>query len=118
MKQVYWMLEVKIKDGEVDALKALLADMVKATQNDEPGTLNYEWWINGDETSCHIYERYADSSAVMVHLGNFGAKFAGRFMAILEPTRLMVYGDVSDEVRKALDGLGAIYMSALGGFGR
>ena len=64
-----------------------------------PGTLNYEWFIDADGKNGQIYERYADSAATMTHLGAFGEKFAERFMAVLEPTRLLVYGDPSDEVK-------------------
>jgi quinol monooxygenase YgiN len=47
-------------------------DMVESTKA-EPGALNYEWFISEDGTSCHIYERYADSAAAMVHMGHFPA---------------------------------------------
>jgi hypothetical protein len=54
----------------------------------------------------------------MVHLGNFGSKFADRFLACFEPTSLSVYGEPSAEARAALDGLGAAYLGWLGGFNR
>ncbi len=54
----------------------------------------------------------------MVHLGNFGAKYAERFLACVDPTRLMVYGDPSAEVRAAMAGLGAVHMTQFNGFAR
>ena len=116
--EVFWLLELNIKSGEVGTLKALMKEMSDATQADEPGTLNYEWFINADGTTCHIYERYADSAATMIHLENFGAKFAERFMAILEPTRFMVYGNPDDAVKKALEDMGVEFVTPLGGFAR
>ncbi len=107
-----------IKTSDLDQLKTLLEEMVSATQADEPDTLNYEWFISADGSTCHIYERYAGSAAVMTHLGNFGEKFAERFMAILQPSRMMVYGSPNDEVITALSGLGAVFMAPLGGFDR
>jgi hypothetical protein len=65
---------------------------------------------------CHVHERYADSAAALVHLGNFGAKFAERFLQCFEPTDLYVYGEPSDEVRATLDGFGATYLETFGGF--
>lgn len=115
---VSWMLELTIKPGELNNLKALIGEMVESTQATEPGTVNYEWSFNADETTCHIWERYTDSAAAMAHLGNFGEKFAERFLAALEPTRLMVYGNPSDEVREALGAFGAAYMAPVGGFVR
>ena len=114
---VFWVLELAIKPGEHDNFKALMKDMVEATQANEPNTMNFEWFISEDNKSCHIYERYADSAAVMTHLGNF-AEFAERFMATMDLTRLMVYGNASDEVKEALSGFGAVHLTSIGGFAR
>ena len=117
-EHIYWILELDIKNGAVAQLRELLAEMVAATEADEPGTLYYEWFISEDETKCHIYERYADAAALMTHLGNFGSKFAGRFMSILQPTRMTVYGDTNEQVVNALNSMGAQFMAPLGGFNR
>ncbi len=115
---ISWVLELNVKDDQLDAFKALAREMSEATQADEPGATHYEWFTNDDGRSVHIYERYADSAAAMVHLGNFGAKFAERFLACVDPVRLMVYGDPSAEVRGALAGLGAAHMTQFAGFAR
>jgi len=47
-----------------------------------------------------------------------GANFAERFMKILKPTRVVVYGTPSVEVKDALAGLNPVYMAPLGGFRR
>ncbi len=115
---VSWVLELNVKDGQLDAFKALAREMSKATQANEPGTSHYEWFAGDDGKTVHVYERYADSAATMVHLGTFGAKFAERFLACVDPARLMVYGDPSAEVRGALAGLGAAHMTQFDGFAR
>lgn len=115
---VYWVFELNIKPGQLDNMKALMDEMVEATQTNEPKAINYEWFISEDETTCHIYERYTDSAAVMTHLGNFGQNFAKRFFAVAEPKRQVVYGNPNDEVRKALGRGGAVFMGPLGGFTR
>lgn len=114
---VSWLLELALKPGELDNFKALMGEMVESTQA-ERGTLNYEWSISDDGEACHIYERYADSGAVMTHLGSFGAKFAERFLGAVDPTRFVVYGTPSDEVKEALGGFGPVYMAPFGGFAR
>ncbi|MEE9210593.1 MAG: antibiotic biosynthesis monooxygenase [Kiloniellales bacterium] len=115
---ISWVLELAIKDGQLDAFKALAQEMSEATQADEPGASHYEWFISEDGKAVHIYERYADSAATMTHLGNFGAKFAERLLACVDPTRLTVYGDPSAEVRDALAGFGAAHMTQFAGFAR
>ncbi len=115
---VSFVLELKIKDGEIDNAKALMGEMVDATKANEPSTLNYEFYASDDGATFHTYERYADSAAMMTHLGAFGEKFAERFLAIVEPTSFVVYGDPSAEVREALAPMGAVHMARFGGFTR
>jgi quinol monooxygenase YgiN len=92
--------------------------MVEATEEGEPGALDYQWSTSADGTVCHIYERYADSQAAMAHLANFGARFAERFMTVLAPIRFVVYGNPSLEVQEALAAFGPTYMRSVGGFSR
>ena len=115
---VHWILELAVRPGQLDALKALMPEMVAATQANEPGTLNYEWYLSDDETQCHIYERYEDSAAVMAHLASFGQHFAVRFLDAVEPTGFVVYGDPDAQVRAALSEFAAVHMAPFGGFVR
>ena len=116
--QVSWMLELEIQGGRADALRALMTEMVNATKTNEAGTLDYEWSTSTDGKRCHIFERYVDSAATLIHLGTFGERFAGRFLEILKPTRFVVYGSPSAAVRDALAAFGPVYMQPLGGFSR
>ena len=62
--QVSWVVQCAVKDGQLDAFKELMEEMVAG---DERGarTLNYEWFISDDSSTVHIYEKYADSEASM-----------------------------------------------------
>lgn len=115
---VHLVLEVAINQGELDNFKALMNEMVEFTQANEPNTTNYECFISDDDQTCHMYERYTDSAAVLTHLASFGANFAERLLAAVAPTRLVVYGNPSAEVREALAGFGAVHMAQIGGFAR
>lgn len=112
-----WNLQLSVREGRLGDVRALMAEMVASTMN-EPGALGYEWFVTQDGATCHICERYADSSAALAHLGTFGATFADRFLACLQPTSFTVYGEPSAEAKAALDGLGAAYLGPLGGFHR
>lgn len=114
--EVSWVLEMNIKPGELENWTALMGEMVAATEANEPGTLAYQWFIDG--STCHIYERYVDSDAVMVHLGAFGASFADRFMGAADPSLMFIYGDPSPAVREALAGMQPRYLGVFGGFAR
>jgi len=114
---VCWNLQVAVREGRLPDFRSLMNEMVESTRA-EAGTQTYEWFISEDGTTCHLYERYTDSAAALVHLGNFGSKFAERFLSCVEPTGFTVYGNPSDEVRGALDGFGAAYLGWFGGFSR
>ena len=114
---ISWMLQLNVRDGQLDNLRALMPEMVASTQ-EEPGTLGYEWFLSADGKTCHLYERYADNAAALVHAGNFGANFAERFFGCLEPTSFCLYGEPSAELKAALDGFGVEYFPWFGGFHR
>ena len=115
---VAWVFELKVKDGRGDELRALMAEMVDATQAGEPGTLDYEWYISEDGTRVHLYERYEDSAAVLAHLGTFGERYMSRFFGVMSPERVVIYGAPSAAVREALKGLGPTVMGQAAGFSR
>ena len=114
-KNIYWLLQLNINDGKVDDFKALAAEMTESTKA-ESGAIAYEWHMSEDGKLCHIYERYADNAATMVHLGNFGEKFAERFMACVAPVAFWVYGPADAKVREAVAGLGAAHFTQFAGF--
>lgn len=116
--EVSWMLELSLKPGQEAEYTALLTEMVSATSANEAGALSYEWSLSADGATCHIFERYADSAAVLAHLGAFGEKFAGRFLGMLTPVRCVVYGSPSPQVKEGLAVLNPVYMQPVGGFTR
>jgi quinol monooxygenase YgiN len=115
---IEWVLEMQVQDGQMDNVMPLVEEMVAATQADEAGALHYEYYMSEDGNSCTVLERYADNAAVMAHLGNFGAKFAERFMACFAPTKFTVYGPANAEVMGALAGFGATNQARVAGFHR
>ena len=89
--------------------------MSPATQQEE-GAVAYEWYRNGD--TVHLFERFADSEAALTHLGNFNENFADRFMELFEITGWTLYGPVSEELRAAVEPMGAQFYERVGGFAR
>ena len=114
---VSWNLRLAVREGRLDDARALMDEMVASTRR-EDGALGYEWFLTEDGTSCHLHERYADSDALLAHLGTFGADFAERFLQCFEPTSLAVYGAPNDAAKGVLDGFGAAYLGTWGGFVR
>lgn len=114
---VHWVLELSIKPDNVDDFKAVMTDLVAATEK-EPGAIAYEWHFNDDGTICHIYERYRNSAGAADHLAMFGEKFAERFLAAGTPTRLCVYGEPDAELVETLSGFSPLILKQAAGFSR
>ena len=116
-KQVSWIIEVAVKPGQLDNFRKLMDEMVESTQA-EPETLSYDWFVSADGSAVHIYERYADSEALVTHITGFGEKFAERFLSMVDPVKFTVYGEPSAEAREAMSGFSPTYLGTFGGFVR
>ena len=90
-EHVSWLIELAVKDGQLDAFTELMEEMVTGTSV-EPQTLAYEWYISDDRTTVHIYEKYADSASTISHVNGFLEKWAERFAACVDVSRFVVYG--------------------------
>lgn len=112
---ISWTLTLELAEGQDDAFDSLMAEMVTATKA-EAGSKSYEWHRTG--STVHINERYETNGDAGIHLGNFGENFAERFLAILSPTGLQVYGPVEGGVKEGLAGFGAVFYEQVGGFAR
>lgn len=117
-QNVIALVECSIKSGELENFKALVKEMVEATQANEPSTLSYEFFYNEDSRACQIIERYADSVATITHMGIFGQQFGERFLALIEPQGFRICGTLSAELRAAVSRIGATILAPIGGFAR
>jgi quinol monooxygenase YgiN len=69
----------------------------------DPGTLQYDLYLNDDQTECMIVERYRDSEAAMAHAANLGHLLAD-VLATVEIVHGELLGEPSDELRANLAG--------------
>jgi quinol monooxygenase YgiN len=116
--EVFWVFEITLNAGAVDAFTALAKEMVDANAAGEPDTLGYEVFVTADGTRVHFCERFADSAAVMAHVARFGENFAARVLELATVTRFEIYGDPSAEVQATLADFNPTYLSHLVGFTR
>lgn len=115
--QVSWVIELNVKPGKLEEFKALMEEMVAGTST-EPRTLNYEWFISDDGSRVDIYEKYADSDAMIEHVSGFFEKWAERFGQCVDATRFTVYGNPNEAAREKLAPFGGTYLKTWGGFAR
>ncbi len=98
--------EHSISEGKIDEFRKLAAEFIDRVEANEPNTLSYEWFLSNDETKCYVVQIYKDSDAGMAHLGNI-ADLMVPFHQVAPLTGLMIFGSPSDELRQALEPVGA-----------
>jgi hypothetical protein len=115
MSYVAWVIESTVNDRA--ALDSVKAELLAAAEANEPQTTHLEWSFSADGSQLVNYDRFEDSAAAMTHLAGFGP-FAERFMAAVTPTRFVVFGSPSDEVKSAIAAFNPEYLTPVGGFAR
>ena len=116
-EEIYWIVTCIVQPGRLTDFKQLVGALVTATEG-EPGTLDYEFSIDADQSTVHIFERYRDSDAVVSHVMQTFGSFAERFLSCVTVSRFVVYGSPSAEVQVALAGFSPAYMIPFDGFTR
>lgn len=114
---ISWHVELQVKPGQLDALRAITNEMVEAAKN-EPGALIYERYVSDDLQAVHVFERYVNPDAAVAHLTAFGKAYGERFAKMIDRKRFTVFGTPTVELREFLDPLGATYATAFAGFSR
>jgi quinol monooxygenase YgiN len=117
-QHVSWMFELAIKTGREVEFYALAAEMADATERNETGTLDYEWYVSDDGRLLHLFERYESVDAAMIHNRTFGERYAARFFEVLSPVRITLYGAVDERLRDAMADLAPQVLRRAAGFSR
>jgi quinol monooxygenase YgiN len=67
MSELQCLARLTIHDGKLDEFKRLAAKCAELARTKDTGTLQYELYINCDNTECLFVERYRDSQALLDH---------------------------------------------------
>lgn len=78
----------EIQDGQLDAFKALVRELVAKTRT-EPGCMHYAFSFNGNIAHCR--EGYVDAAALLAHRDNV-AELIGQALKIAKIVRLEIHG--------------------------
>ena len=72
--------EFNIEKGKIEEFKKLIQDMSRMVENNEPDTINYQFYLNRSETKCMVHETYTNSeSALFTLLGLHRKRYFQRF---------------------------------------
>jgi quinol monooxygenase YgiN len=101
--QIEFRAEFTIQEGKVEEYKKLVEEMSRVVEANEPGTINYQFYLNRDETKCIVSERYANSEAVFAHINGVASQtILPKIFNVSKISKFEVYGNPSEELQKLL----------------
>jgi len=62
----------KFHEGKVEEFKRLSAQCIEIVRTKDTGTLQYDIYLNDDQSEAMVLERYRDSEALMEHTAHLG----------------------------------------------
>ena len=72
MSELLGIARFKFHEGKVEEFKRLSAQAMEIVRTKDSGTLQYDIYLNDDESECMVIERYRDSEALIEHAGHLG----------------------------------------------
>ena len=91
----------KFHEGKAEEYKRLSAQAMEIVRTKDGGTLQFDTYLNDDESECMVIERYRDSAALIEHAENLGDLFEA-ILATVSVVHGEVLGEVSAELRAKL----------------
>ena len=70
MNEIKGIARVKFHPGGLDEWKRLTEQAIEIVRSQDPGTLQYEVFLNADESEAIVFERYRDADAALAHFAN------------------------------------------------
>jgi quinol monooxygenase YgiN len=102
MSELLGIARFKFHEGMREEWLRLSDEAREMVRANEPGTLQYDIYLNADQSEAMVIERFRDSEAAMQHAANLGDLFDA-VLATVEVIHGEVLGDPSPELRANLE---------------
>jgi len=91
---------ISLDPDQTDELESLARKCIERVRNEDPGTLQYDWFLREDRSECVVRETYEDSEALLAHLDNLGDLLED--LNRIGTVSVDLFGDPSDELLEAM----------------
>jgi quinol monooxygenase YgiN len=96
MSELQGVARFKFHEGKLEEFKRVAAQCIEIARTQDTGTLQYEIYLNADESECIVLERYRDSRALLEHAEHI-SDLTGRLFATGDVVSALL-GDPSAEL--------------------
>ena len=86
----------KVRPGQLEGVKALAAEIVRVTREQDTHTLRCDWFINEDGTECEVHEMFSDEQGLIEHKMHTMEATGRLFRDYAYDHRSTLYGEVSE----------------------
>src|SRR5512134_2156733 len=103
MSELLGIARFRFHEGKREEYLRLSDQAAELVRAKEPGTLQYDLYLNADQSECMFIERYRDSQAAMDHAANLGHLFDA-VLATVSVVHGELLGEPNAELRARLAG--------------
>jgi quinol monooxygenase YgiN len=117
-ERIRLLVDLEIHQGKFAEFEAIAKQMV-AVSEQEPGTLNYKFYLSADRVQCRLVEGYTDQNAILTHFkGPAVQTLVPQLVRHCTPKRMEFYGNPGSEVSAMASAFGAQFFGPSEGFDR
>jgi quinol monooxygenase YgiN len=98
MLEIQVSANFRIPEGMLEEFKQHAAECLNHVKEKDTETIQYDWFLNRDNTECEIREKYQNSNAVLRHQSNVREPLLALFKKFGSPSSLAIYGNPSPEL--------------------
>ena len=97
-KKLQLSARMKIREGKLEEFKRQAPICISQVKEKDPGTLQYDWFLNSDKTECEIREAYKSSEDLLAHVANLREPLGILFEQYATDHSVVIYGNPSPEL--------------------
>ena len=118
---ITFIIELKVNDDSTEDLNVFVKEITQNVLDTEDFCIEYGVYINEDQSSVTLYEKYIDSESAVKHGQNFiEGPFFEKFFNLFTLQKFIVTGPASDEFKSFTQENGFVieYRNSIDGFVR
>jgi quinol monooxygenase YgiN len=103
MNKLQITARLKIQNGNLEEVKRLANECLSLVRENEPGAIQYDWFLSENQDEFVVRETYEDSDALLAHLAIIGNVFP-QLLSLVDFSA-EIYGKPSEALLQATAGL-------------
>jgi quinol monooxygenase YgiN len=83
VRELLGIARFTLHEGKLEEFKRLSEQCMEIVRTKDTGTLQYDIYLNDDQSECVVIERYRDSEALIEHAANLAGSPVGLFRSFM-----------------------------------